>query len=456
MHIFAKTRLYQALFSFSSLIPGTLLPATDERVSKNVEKLLCVKAVAGAGVLGFSVYSLADYYNKLPVWVPSLRLGLTEVKKHCIEHQDRALACLGGLCALSCGIGSVIVYRRSIDELEEMQKALGLISIEEQKDVRGQLEERAASRPYQSSGILSMHQLADFSDAEKEQATSFLARYSQQVQIREQLPPAPESITSRCWQYLRPFPLHLETIAQQAIRDVGILEPVFFYETDGVCQSIDHPFNRVGFDSQTISVPESALLDGKNFHGVNFFRTLYHELCHIKGKHTKKDVLSERTARYEELSRHQTIVVRQTDRFGGGIREAICPQGDHSGCELCRKIELLPKMPEGAERLYRRYKEMEAELGAAYYLRRLKGISIESSRGTYPHDDGIHPTGEDQQRYNEYLLAMMDACPDLEYSAVQELAKQYLIEKNPYFALLFGAETGCLSVAASSSPSSSS
>ena len=393
-----------------------------------------VAATAGASALGG--YALADYCDKLPAWMPSLAPVLKDVKKYCIEHPGNAASI--GLTGI-CSIGFII----SLIKLNELKTTnhFGLRIL-------------AMQLPEHDNDAPAACHTRPLETTETHQTMIFLNQYAREIPSDQLLPEIPQCIVERCAKYLKPLPVHLHNIAQKAVRDVGLSDPVFFYETSMVTHAIDEPFFRIGFHLSQIAVFDPTYqkifidLDKKAMFENDFYRALYHELCHIKGRHTEKDFVSIFQEKKDTLSAHKVFWEKKKI---SNIRREYCSNGAVGTCALCDKINQLNKVPKRSKTLYGRYQELEAELGAVYFLWRIHNISIVTFDAGYPKDDDFHATGKDQNRYNRKLLERLSVNPELDYMAVQGLAKEYLLEKEPWFAILLEDEDEPQTITASSS-----
>lgn len=405
-----------------------------------------VATTAGVGALGG--YALADYCDKLPAWMPSSGSALKDVKKFCIEHPGQAAFI--GVPATFLIINSLMMLKtqKGIQDLQPIQKR-----IQDLQAIKTLLQVESDGRC-----ALTAEQKRALSVDEAQELSYFFNQYSGVIPDDQQLPEVPASIITRCTSYLQPLPRYLHNIVQGAVQDVGIPSPVFFYQTSRTSHASSRIFNKVGFHLVEIAAYDPTYRSLLAEHGLeakmkdDFIRALYHELCHIKGRHTEKDFWDLYNEKMRKLGAHKEVIWEKSG--DGKIRREHCPNSAIRTCELCLKSERIRTSPyfQNRRTIYERYLEIEAELGAMYFLRRLHAISDDKIMDVnYPEDDGFHPTGEDQNRYNRKLLERLSANSELDYTVVQDLAKEYLIEKEPYFALLFEDKEELQPIAASSS-----
>ena len=230
----------------------------------------------------------------------------------------------------------------------------------------------------------------------KEQQTAFFAGYP------AKLSEIPAPIKKACVHYVGHLHPEVLKIAQLAAQNMGITEPIFFYETASVCHAMTgNGFSRLGlhlsymlavhpdYSDKLKPTAKEALID-------YFFRHLYHELHHIKYK------------------------------------DDSCRIADVSGEEA---------------NLLGRHCEMRAELGGLWGAHEFHERDLQM-KTFYPKDDGSHPTAEDQLRYNKLLHEAIDEHQDTNPMIIELLAHQYLAEKSPVLiAKLEKAAPGSFSTA---------
>ena len=225
--------------------------------------------------------------------------------------------------------------------------------------------------------ILPVHGVA--STTEKQQAV-FFATYP------AQLTEVPAHIKNACVHYVGHVHPDVLKIALQAAKNMGITEPIFFYETASVCHAFtSRGFNRLGLHLSFMLAFHPDYSDklspsAKEKHIDYFFRHLYHELHHIKHKDDSCEISDVTHEEAHILGRH---------------------------CE------------------------MRAELGGLWGAHTFHDRDL-NMKAFYPEDDGAHPTAQDQLRYNTLLRNALSEDPNNnDPTVVDILAKQYLEEKAP-------------------------
>lgn len=214
----------------------------------------------------------------------------------------------------------------------------------------------------------------------KEQQTTFFAQYP------SKLTAIPTHIKNACVHYVGHLHPEVLKIALQAAANMGITEPIFFYETASVCHAMtSRGFNRLGLHLSYMLAFHPDYSDKlepaqKERHIDYFLRHLYHELHHIKYKDDSCTI-------------------------SGITHDEANLMGRH--CEMRAELGGLW----GAHQFHKRDPNMKA---------------------FYPEDDGAHPTAKDQLRYNKLLSDTILENPDKNNPIIVELlANKYLTEKAP-------------------------
>lgn len=181
-----------------------------------------------------------------------------------------------------------------------------------------------------------------------------------------------------CDGYVKPLAPEIEKIALETAKALEIENVLFFLTNQETCHASMLGFPHIGIDDSTVDCAQNATyhqnsLKPRNGYAQRFKHAVYHELCHIKGKH---------------------------------MSEMIAP----------------------GQKTPPRYltNEMEAELGATYYLYTIDGLIYFFSA----FEDDSHPSEREHWRYQAQLYDTLHKKPKTDYSIVKELAELYLKEKN--------------------------
>ena len=195
---------------------------------------------------------------------------------------------------------------------------------------------------------------------------------------------------SRSFAYKHPLRPEIEAIARAAARKLS-LDDVFFYETS---RRASHAYRfdyKLGVRDKVVGLAqdflESACFDSDgrptNEFALYVNNDIYHELCHIQAKHSWQRLLAR--GRKDE-----------------------------------KELQLM--------------REMEAELGAAYYSFKFDGIIF------FPDliDDEEHPSKLEGWHYRVRLYHQLLANPAADFSIVTALAKAYFSERRDFGRIQIG------------------
>ena len=180
-----------------------------------------------------------------------------------------------------------------------------------------------------------------------------------------------------CGGYVNVLPAKIDLVAREAARALGV-ENVYFFQTNKNSSfACEMAFGKIALSATCMADGYAGTYDvnGKptNQQGAFFKKTLYHELCHIRGRHC--------------VTASQKGVTDTSD--------------------------------------FARSQEMEAELGALYYLFKIDGIA----QFSLYIDDAQHPPRTDLWRYIAHLYRQLLNNPAADFNIVKELAAHYLEEK---------------------------
>lgn len=191
-----------------------------------------------------------------------------------------------------------------------------------------------------------------------------------------------------CEGYIGELPEPYHSIARSIADEMGIEQVHFYLSDNNVSVAHDFAFPRVGISLDCLVNAEEGLFSetykAVNHQAVQFKRHIYHELCHIRGRHTTLHSLA------------------HTD-----------------GAELVNPFIALSD-------------ELEAELGAMYYLFKIDGVAQFVHYG----EDDKHPCRADMWRYVGHLYEELLRNPDCGFSIVIDLREQYFEEKTRQNILL--------------------
>ena len=344
------------------------------------------------------------------------------------------------------------------------------------------LYNEVSAAPYRSDArrvIKTLPKVTNFPDSFKfsEDEQDEIARFVEDLRNRTGLElvnfelPAevPDCLRTYCTIYEEEaIPTYMHDIIKQAVHNVGISAPIFFYQTTCNTHASSKWFNRIGLHPKHIAYLNPIFKKAAIYledSAENCLRTLYHELCHIKGQHTIYTLSTLYKTLIEEATNYESSLQNALDDIYKKISDELATLSRSSSDGLYvesaltdisikityikQKKELfnqqLKHLSQQIQRLYNScpptahityelYQEMEAELGAIYYLKRFHKI-IWNSDGYV--EDAQHPTSKDQLKYNRRLLQRLRANRHADYTVVQELAKEYLIAKERWFADLF-------------------
>lgn len=188
-----------------------------------------------------------------------------------------------------------------------------------------------------------------------------------------------------CEQYAGKIPSCIEDIAQESVHALGENNIFFFHTSSPQSHAGNRAFSKIGLNKHAIlaglaykikKLMPKPHITQKNHdpNEISFKSTIYHELCHIRAKHT---------------TQRQLVQAVSGDNFTLSL-------------------------------------EMEAELGAMYYLYTI------DKKALFPYhiNDSDHPTQREHWRYIAQLYAQLLENPEADFTIVEELAKLYLQEKN--------------------------
>jgi hypothetical protein len=200
-------------------------------------------------------------------------------------------------------------------------------------------------------------------------------------------------------------------IIEDAKRRLKIKKDVLFYETKYRSCAIltDDKKRLVAINQRDMLCFKHPFLVnfGLNYrrHLIYFYKVIYHELCHIRF----------------HLGRKNTFSYIQKKKIS-----------DYISYKDIKHVNNIFYPPSKAEKKYGLYTEMEAELTAIFFTFKLTG---HDSRDDYDNmiEDKYHPSRDETKRYAIILLDLLKKDHNLDYWYVKELAKHYLIEKEPWF-----------------------
>jgi len=261
---------------------------------------------------------------------------------------------------------------------------------------------------------------------------------------------------SLCRSYAGPLPADIETYAKTVARDLGVRDVVFHKSFHRTAFSTDVIFNEVGLNDIHINRfnrSHSALKLASHKMGLGgwvpcasdapaeepsdiFKKSLYHELCHVKNHHHRKEYLFSFLLSGAATAATLFLVNYNKDKCPKLFK--FCSDWINRGFLVTIAYVLnegiarnTPTFPGNVKHIYSLSQEMEAELFAHYHLYKRDNSEKNFWKNAIVvgGEDNMHPSVVDHTRYIDELLRLLKENPESNESIVRSLSWKYFCEK---------------------------